>query len=151
MVELAELRLIGLMLGTKTSNKNGQSAIDCGKLWQKFAEGRYTEKIPEKASNDVFAVYFNYEGDYTKPFSYFIGCKVSEKAKVPDGMDSLIIPGGKYRIIKAKGKLPDCISKAWGVIWSVIYTRAYKTDFEIYGDRSMNWEDAEVEIFLSVN
>jgi len=151
MVELTELRLIGLMLEAKTSNRNGQSASDCGKLWQKFVQGRYAENIPGKVSNDILAVYFNYEGDYTKPFSYFIGCKVTENAVVPNGMYSIIIPGGKYRIIKAKGKLPDCISKAWGVIWSVIYARAYKTDFEIYGDNSLNPENAEVEIFLSVN
>lgn len=151
MVELTELRLIGLMLETKTSNRNGQSAVDCGKLWQKFAEGGYAGIIPEKISNEIYAVYFNYEGDYTKPYSYFIGCKVHGDAIVPGGMHSLKIPGGKYRIIKAKGKLPDCISKAWGVIWSVIYTRAYKTDFEVYGDRSINPEDAEIEIFLSVD
>lgn len=29
-ISLAEIKLIGLSLGRKTTNENGQSAIDCG-------------------------------------------------------------------------------------------------------------------------
>lgn len=35
-ISLAEIKLIGLSLGGKTTNKNGQSAIDCGSHWQKI-------------------------------------------------------------------------------------------------------------------
>ena len=43
---IKEFRLIGLSLKTKTTNENGQSAIDCGSLWQQFEKGNYAEKIP---------------------------------------------------------------------------------------------------------
>ena len=150
MIEIKGCKLIGLSLGTKTINRNGQSAIDCGKLWQKFETGRYAEKIPGKLSSEILAVYYNYEGDYSKPYSYFIGCKTNPDTKVPDGMDSLVIPNGYYRVIKAKGILPDCVSKAWGVIWSVILPRSYQADFEVYGEKSKDRNNAEIEIFLSV-
>src|SRR4051812_30578353 len=72
----AGFRLIGLKLNKKTTNKGGQSAVDCGNLWQKFVKERAAERIPGKLSDDLYAVYFDYEGDYTQPFSYFIGSRV---------------------------------------------------------------------------
>ena len=150
-IELPEINLIGISLGTKTTNENGQSAIDCGSLWQKFEAGDYANQIPGKLSNEIFAVYHEYEGDYTKPFSYFIGCKVKPDAEAPAGMENLLIPGGIYQKITAKGKMPDCIANAWKEIWSSDISRAYQADFEVYDERSKDWSNAEVDIFISVN
>ena len=72
----SEFKLIGLKLDNKTTNEGGQSSIECGNLWQKFETENFAERIPDKLSDEVYAVYFDYEGDYTKPYSYFIGCKV---------------------------------------------------------------------------
>ena len=149
-IKLKEFRLIGLALKTKTTNENGQSAIDCGSLWQQFEKGNYAEKISGKLSNEIFAVYHDYEGDHTKPFSYFIGCKVKANTEIPDGLNSLIIPEGVYEKIIAKGKMPDCVADAWKNSWRSNSSRAYNTDFEVYGERSKNWNDAEVDIFISV-
>lgn len=144
-----EFRLIGLKLGNKTSNKGGQSGIDCGNLWQKFEKENFVDRIPGKLSEDIYAVYFDYEGDHTKPFSYFIGCKVNTDTDVPQGMDALLIPDGIYSKVIAKGKMPDCVANSWRDIWRSETDRAYKYDFEIYDDRSKDWNDAEVEIFVS--
>ena len=40
-----EITLIGISLGRKTTNLNGQSAIDCGSLWQKFELENCAEKM----------------------------------------------------------------------------------------------------------
>ena len=149
-IELEEIKLIGLALKTKTSNENGKSNIDCGNLWQKFETGNYASKISNKVSDEILAVYYAYEGDYTQPFSYFIGCKVKSDEEVPQGMDSLKIPKGNYSKIIASGKMPDCIANAWKKIWDSNIARAYKTDFETYGERSKDWNKAEVEIFVSI-
>ena len=98
-LELEEIQLIGLALKTKTFNANGQSAIDCGNLWQDFTNGNYAGKIPGKLNSDILAVYHQYEGDHTKPYSYFIGCKVNANTPVPPGMDSLNIPAAQYQKI----------------------------------------------------
>ena len=148
---LEEFKLIGIALGKKTTNENGQAGIDCGNMWQKFEKGDYANKIPDKISDEVFAVYHAYEGDYTKPYSYFIGCKVKSETEVPEGMDSLLIAAATYQQMTAKGKIPDCIISAWQTIWSSPdINRAYQADFEIYDSRSKDWTNAEVEIFLSV-
>ena len=146
----ASFRLIGLALPGKTSNTNGQSNIDCGKLWQQFEKENWFARIPGKSSNEIFAVYHEYEGDHNAPFSYFIGCRVHQDTEVPVGMSSLTIPEGAYQMFLAKGKMPDCIANAWRLIWSADIQRAFIKDFEVYDERSQNWEQAEVDIFISV-
>ena len=84
------------------------------------------------------------------PFSYFIGCKVKSGSETPQGLESLIIPKATYQKIKAKGKMPDCVANAWKEIWSSDIPRAYQADFEVYDEKSRDWNNAEVTIFLSV-
>jgi len=146
-----EFQLIGLRLGKKTWNEAGQSGIDCGSLWQKFETGGFAHRIPDLLSNAIYAVYFDYEGDYNKPFRYFIGCKVNLGTKVPAGMDGLIIPSQNYSRVMARGEMPHCLSECWSKIWQSAIDRAYQFDFEVYDDRSTDWDDAEVEIFISSN
>lgn len=147
--DIEEINLIGLDLGRTTTNNNGQSGIDCGNLWQKFEQEGYADSILNKKGDEVYAVYYGYEGDHTQPFRYFIGCRVAENTHVPEGLDSLTIPKGSFRKITAKGKMPDCIANTWKDIWKSGIQRAYLFDFEIYDERSKDWSDAEVDIYLS--
>jgi predicted transcriptional regulator YdeE len=149
-VEIEEINLIGLPLKARTTNANGQSGIDCGNLWQQFEKGQYSAKISGKLSEEVYAVYHEYDGDYTNPYSYFIGCKVSPGTNVPAGLASLVIKSGTYQKILAKGKMPDCVADAWKEIWSSNISRKYGTDFEVYDERSKDWSNAEVDIYLSI-
>lgn len=148
---IPEFKLVGLQLNKKTTNEDGQSRLDCGNLWQKFEAENYAERIPSKLRDAIYAVYFGYDGDYTKPFSYFIGCKVEIGTEVPPDMVSLNLPEQDYIKVLAKGKMPDCISNCWRDIWKSKIDRAYKYDFEIYEERCKVWNDAEVEILVSVN
>jgi len=147
---IKEIHLIGLSLKTKTTNENGQSSIDCKNLWHDFENGKYASTIPNKLSDEIYGVYHQYEGDSTKPFSYFVGCKVKKDGAVPEGLESLAIPAGHYEKISAKGKMPDCVIKAWKDIWAGDYARAYHTDFEVYDERSNDWNNAEVDVYVSV-
>jgi predicted transcriptional regulator YdeE len=148
-IKKAEFKLIGLKLDNKTTNEGGQSSIDCGNLWQKFEKENFVERIPDKLGDEIHAVYFDYEGDHTRPFLYFIGCKVKLEAEVPQGMDNLVIPAGSFTRVIAKGKMPDCVASSWKDIWNSKIDRTYKYDFEIYDERSKDWSNAEVEIFVS--
>jgi len=109
--EIKEITLIGLALESKTTNENGQSESDCGRLWQRFENGNYFDKIREKITDEIFAVYYNYEGDYTKPFSYFIGCSVPKDAEIPENMDTIKISVGSYLKFTAAGKMPAHVKK----------------------------------------
>ena len=147
---IEEIYLAGISLPFKTTNENGQSVTDCGSLWQKFEKEDCVSQIPGKLDGSVYAVYHEYEGDHTKPFSYFIGCRVEPAITLPDGMVTLRIPAGNYKKITARGKMPDCIAGAWKEIWNSSLQRKFTTDFEVYDERSKDWQDAEVDIYLSV-
>ena len=149
-IKIDKFKLIGLLLAQRTTNANGQSAIDCGNLWQQFETESFKERIANKLSEEIYAVYFDYKSDHTKPFSYFIGCKVKPETETPKGMDSLLVPAAIYSKTIAKGKMTGCITDAWKDIWASKIDRAYNYDFEIYGERSKDWSNAEVEILVSI-
>ena len=149
-VELEEIKLVGLALKTKTTNVDDQSSIDCGNLWQKFENENYAQIIPGKLTDEILAVYHQYEGDHSKPFSYFVGCKVKAGTEVPPGLETLTIAKGTYQKINAKGKMPDCVINAWKDVWVSEIPRSFKMDFEVYNEKSKDWSNAEVELYLSV-
>jgi predicted transcriptional regulator YdeE len=147
---LPGFQLIGISLKTKTTNKNEQAMTDCGNLWQQFEKENIFVQIPDKLSTEVFAVYHDYEGDFTEPYAYFIGCKVKSGTIIPDGLSGLIIPEKSYQKITAKGKMPDCVADAWREMWATNIHRAYAADFEVYDERSKDWNNAEVDIYISI-
>ena len=147
---ITEIYLIGLCLEGKTTNAHGQSGIDCKNLWHRFEDGQYAAQIQHKVNDAIYGVYHQYEGDSSKPFSYFIGCQVQKDAVVPGGLTLMLVPAGNYEKITVKGKMPDCVSKAWQEIWKADYNRAYTIDFEVYDERSSDWNNAEVDVYVAV-
>ncbi|PRY89947.1 GyrI-like domain-containing protein [Mongoliibacter ruber] len=145
-----DFKLVGLRLKGQTTNQDNQSSKDCGDLWQKFEADKIFDQIPDKLSNEVYAVYFDYEKDETGTFSYFIGCKVAKDSIPPKGLESLTIPHQKYQKHLAKGAMPACITDAWRKIWISDSKREFGFDFEVYGERCQDWSNAEVDIFVSV-
>lgn len=142
-------KLVGLKLKGKTTNQNNQSSKDCGNLWQKFETDKIFDLIPEKLSNEIYAVYFDYEKDETTPFSYFIGCKVNMNSETPKQLEELLIPTQEYRKFTAKGVMTGCITDAWKEIWNSELKRKFEFDFEVYDERSQDWSNAEVDIYIS--
>lgn len=150
MTQIKTFKLAGLALAGKTTNANGQSGRDCGKLWSEFEATDMVSKIKNRLTDDVIAVYHQYEGNQMQSFSYFIGCKVSLDAEASEELDYLTIPEGVYQKISISGKMPDCMTNAWKEIQDADTKRAFTADYEIYGTKSQNWHNAEIEIMLSV-
>ena len=144
-----DFKLVGLKLNSKTTNQNKQSSKDCGELWQKFETEKIFDVIPEKLSNEVYAVYFNYEKDETTPFSYFIGCKVKMNSETPKQLEELMIPSQEYSKFTANGVMTGCVTDAWKEIWNSDTERKFGFDFEVYDERSQDWSNAEVDIYIS--
>jgi len=144
------ITLIGLKLDYKTTNKNEKAMEDCAALWQSYMGGFVPNKIPNKLNGDTYAVYFDYDGDHTEPYAYFIGCPVQQGTEVPAGLDSITIPAQNYEVVTTKGKMPDCVAEAWREIWKKPDTnRTYGYDFEVYSE-NLDWSNAEIGIYLSV-
>lgn len=149
-IEKSEIQVIGIDLETKTSNQNGKAHIDCGHLWHKFMSDNIIGKIPNTVSHNIYAVYYNYEGDYTEPYSFMIGCEVTHGTEAPEGMKKITIPKNSYRTFTAKGKIPDAVADVWHLIWGTKMDRDYSYDFEVYGEKSQDIENAEVEVFVGM-
>ncbi|HSB94433.1 MAG TPA: effector binding domain-containing protein, partial [Flavitalea sp.] len=132
-----------------TQNANEQSMKDCGELWERFMKESIASKIEQKFSDAIYAVYYNYSGDHNDPYNFFIGCQVPEASTTQHGLVILNIAAARYTRFTAKGKMPDCVANTWRNIWKSKMPRAYIADFEVYDERASNWENVEVDIFLS--
>ncbi len=142
--------LIGLRWPQKTRNRDGQSSRDCGQLWQEFEKQRkeYGDRIPESAP--VYAVYFDYGDEDRDEFAYFVGVESEPGTPLPPGWERLDIPAQSYHLEWARGKMTGCISDAWARIQGSGIERGYHYDMEIYDHRARDWENAEVEIRVSL-
>ena len=148
-VQKEGFKIIGIKV--RTTNKDMQAAKDIPALWQKFMSENISEKIPNKIDQAIMAIYTNYEGDHTQPYDTIIGCKVSNLNDIPNGMISQEFNTGKYSKFISKGNLEKgAVYNTWVDIWNQDLNRTYTADFEVYGEKSQNPENAEVEIFVAV-
>lgn len=138
-------------ISVRTTNEGGQAAKDIPQLWERFMSEDIESKIPAKISRDVYGIYTEYEGDYTQPYTTVLGCKVESLDNIPEGFIGLTIETANYEKYTAKGKMSDDIMyNKWTEIWQSDLDRTYIADFEIYGERSVDMDNAEVDIFISV-
>jgi predicted transcriptional regulator YdeE len=105
---------------------------EIGKLWQDFSASGGVKQIPNRKSDDIYAVYTEYEGDHTKPYTMVLGCEVTEVGSLPKGLVAKIISDAKYAVFDAKGPQPTSVISAWKHIWSSSLVRAYTADFDHY-------------------
>lgn len=143
--ELKSFNIIGIAV--RTTNENGQAGIDIPVLWDKFISEGIADKIPGKVDNTVYSVYTEYEGDFTKPYTTVLGCKVNTADTIPEGMKGIVIEKGTY--IKRTTSV-DKVFEEWTKIWNSDIPRIYTTDFEAYGEKTQNPEEAAVEIFIAI-
>ena len=101
--------------------------------------------------DDIYCIYTNFEGDLTLPYDTILGCKVSSLEDIPDGMVGHQVKGSSYVQHLTKGNVSDgVVARAWAEIWEKDFNRSYTSDFDVYGDKARNPEDAEVDIFVAV-
>jgi predicted transcriptional regulator YdeE len=80
-----------------------------------------------------------------------IGFKVNSLDNIPDGMIGREFDGEDYIKFTAKGEMLNAIMDAWNEIRNKDreLNRKYTADFEVYGKKSQNGENSEVEIFIA--
>lgn len=148
-IQLDTFKIIGISV--KTTNENGQSMTDMGQLWSRFYADSILSTIPERINDDIYSIYTNYQSDYKGAYTAIIGCKVKSLANIPVGLTGKEIQGGEYLKFIGKGKMPDAVIDQWKEIWSQDknINRKYTADFEVYGKKSQNPDNAEVDIYIA--
>ncbi|MDO7908167.1 effector binding domain-containing protein [Paenibacillus sp. JX-17] len=113
----------------RTSNQHVEAIAG---LWQ--------DVLQWKLQGELFAVYTNYESDYTGEYDLIVG----GEGEIPQGQVQVLIPEGSYHVVEVETADPQGVFKAWQQIWSSGIPRAYTTDFEHYA------ADGSIRIYLSV-
>lgn len=109
------------------------------------------KKVSNKISEEIFCIYTEYEGDHNKPYTTLLGCKVSSLENVPEGMRGMTFTTEKQEKFQAKGNLlQGVVWQKWAEIWETNIDRTYTFDYEVYGEKAQNPENAEVDIYISV-
>jgi predicted transcriptional regulator YdeE len=148
-MDIQKFSVIGISV--RTTNENGQSGQDIPALWKKFMAEGISGKIPNKIDNSLYCIYTEYEKDHTKPYTTILGCLVSSLDVIPEAMIGKTIEKASYEKFTAKGNLQEgIVFKEWMKIWSADLNRSFNADFEIYGEKAQNPENAEVDIFIAI-
>lgn len=72
--------------------------------------------------------------------------------KLYNGMISKSFDGGNYVKLSAKGDLmKGLIVNKWTEIWSMDLDRAFTADFEVFGEKTQNPNDAEIDFLIATN
>lgn len=141
----AKKYLIGVSV--KTSNAHFQQ--EALPLRDRFLNEKLAEKIPHRLNQNILCVYTGYEGDYTKPFTWIMGCEVANLNEIPAGMVGIEIPPSSYALFRATGPFPESMLTAWMTIWKSDVKRSYTTDFEVYGPDFNPYKSPEVKIYIA--
>lgn len=147
-VELEEKVIVGIKI--KTTNQDGKAMQDIGMTWQKlFANGIY-EKISNKVNSKTMGLYTEYEGDYTKPYTFIAGAEVSKEVQIGEELESIIIPKGKYAKFIITGDVQNSVGQTWQEIWNMDLKRKYTCDFEEYQNNSEDMQKQEIHIYIAL-
>ena len=145
-VTMKKAYLIGMTIKTEQS-KAGQDIPD---LFQDFDDLGGIDVITNQVNGKLICAYFDYEGDHTQPYTYFIGCMTTSNTRIPAGMICKEIPEGKYAKIQVTGQYPQSLLDTWEKINASDIKRAYNFDFEQYGQFFTEDDDFQFSIYLSL-
>ncbi len=138
-------------ISVRTTNENGQASQDIPALWNKFMTEGIAEQIPNKIDNSIYCIYTEYEKDHTKPYTTILGCKVENLDTIPNGMVGKTFNEAEYEKFVAKGNiLKGMVFGEWTKIWNSDLDRTFTADFEVYDEKALNPENAEVDIFVAI-
>ena len=127
-----------------------------GKQWGRLFQEGLLAKIPNKADQNIVAVYTDYASDHNGEYTYILGARVTSDADVPAGMVATKIPAGKFAVFTSeKGPAPNVVPALWMKINSlppdaIGGKRQYKVDFEIYDQRATDPEDLQMDAYIGI-
>ena len=106
-------------------------------LWQHFFESQIGHVLEQRKDDIVYAVYSDYQGDFSKPYRLTIGFKMEDGGTAQKLSPGLLhhtqIKTADYAMMAAAGEQPKALIETWTAIWQSDLPRRYETDFEVYG------------------
>ena len=154
-VEKSGFTVIGI--SARTSNAKEMTADGViGKTWGRLFQENVLAKIPNKADQNIVAVYTDYSSDHNGEYTYVLGARVTSDADVPAGMIATKVLAGKFAVFPSeKGPAQKVVPAVWMKINSlppdaVGANRQYKADFEIYDERAEDSQNLQMDVYVSI-
>jgi predicted transcriptional regulator YdeE len=124
--------IVGLEL--RTSNDVAFETLPAH--WQRFMSEGILERIPNRASDDMYAVYTNYENqgrNNSGVYSCVLGAPVTSLEDVPSDLIAVSFPAGTYQMVPVPSGRADLVGEAWQAVWREdASNRAFIADGERY-------------------
>lgn len=137
-------------IGLELRTNNDECSLTMPIHLNKFFQENIPAKISNKVNGDILALYTDYEGDYTMPYSWVIGYEVSNLDEVPEGLVGKIIPKSKYAVFTTRGEFPQGLIAVWQDIWNSALPRLYTSDFEVYRSSFDPQRNPEVKVYIAI-
>jgi len=157
MTSLAEIKLVGITTRTNNAHESEPATNKIAVTIQKYFHNGLAEKISaRKNPGTTFCVYTNYESDFTGDYTYFIGEEVGSFEGISKGFETLTIPVQNYaKFTSQPGAMPAVCIDMWRKIWKMSTSdlggkRAYVADFETYDERSIDHNNATLDIYIGL-
>jgi len=126
------IKIVGIEL--KTSNTEAMQTMPL--FWQKFYQEGISQQIPSKVSDNVFAVYTNFENEGKNNegiYSLIIGAEVTEIQTLPENFVSTIVKPSKRAVFEVEKGHPEKVGEKWQEIWGTTdLEKNYVSDYELY-------------------
>lgn len=144
----------------RVRNDNGDNNKLIPKFWTSCMEEGIFEQFQSMTNRinpqyiDTMGMCMDFDGINT--FSYLICVEATNFDYIPEGMTAKTIPGAKYVVFTAKGRIPEAIQQTWRDIYGKWfptsgYERTNGPDFEFYDNRSeVNDDNCEVDIYIPI-
>ncbi|WP_456697748.1 GyrI-like domain-containing protein [Aeromicrobium sp. P5_D10] len=116
--------------------------------WEAFSANGGISQIADRISDDVFAVYtdFEHEGvDNTGDYTLVIGCRIAADEPVPPGLVATTVRASSRIVFPVERERSDLVAVVWQEIWSRSdLPKTFVADYEQYAP------NGDIEISIGV-
>ncbi len=133
-----DIMIVGIAL--RTSNDEAMETIP--PLWGQFYAEGILEKIKDKVSSDVYAVYTNFENEGVSnegQYTLIIGAEVESFEDVPEGLATTTIKAQNRVVFAVKEGKPENVGATWHEVWGQVkLEKTFIAEYEHYHDRGID-------------
>lgn len=111
------IQVIGIEL--RTTNEEAMQTIPGH--WQRFTDERVADKVPGKQSDEIYAVYTNFQNagrNNQGLYSLVLGVPVQASTPVPAGMLRVVLPATRRAVFPVEPGRADLVGAKWQEIWA---------------------------------
>jgi predicted transcriptional regulator YdeE len=166
LVFVEEKKIVASSVRTSFNNESSADDAKIGSIVSSYFSTGLSEQVKHKKHpGTVIDGFMGYESThqhgcfYDGAYTYFIGEEVSDFGDTnyeSVNLKKIVIPSGNYvKFTTIEGLMPNIIIDAWHTIWRMTEEelggkRAYLVDFQVFGEKSRDPEQASIEIYIGI-